>query len=481
MNKAICGSKESAAPHDELETWKETVLVPTLARYSPNDIYNGDETALFYKSLPHRTYCFDGDKPAGSAKCKDRLTLLIITNMDGSDHRKLSVIGKSKIPHCLQKKYKMQVKDMAVDWYASKNAWMTGEIHHQIMTKLNNEMRLSNRHILYVCDNASSHQVQEYSHIKFLMLPPNTTSIMQPLDQGIILSAKRRYKKKLAERYLACVENNKDANSLLKALDIVQATNMIAASWRETSSTIIQNCFRKAGFKHHAVDPVSEIQEDPLLAPAPDVWNRVQRWLDDVQFDEFVASEPEAATAQPMSDQDIVDLVRTENDAQEESDDESEEEIPASVIKTSLEFLAMIDQQKAFLKRNQMPTDIVEQLETQVVTMQVSLCSKQKQMQDYFKSSPRAPTPTKQPRAVTPFKTVADATKDVSLVDSLDLDDSELESIDTTIASVAASALMKETPPQFSTPKRPHPPTSEPQPSTSMTTASQPPPKLSWD
>ena len=53
-----------------------------------------------------------------------------------------------------------------------KNAWMTGEIHHQIMTKLNNEMRLSNCHILYVCDNASSHQVQEYSHIKFLMLPP---------------------------------------------------------------------------------------------------------------------------------------------------------------------------------------------------------------------------------------------------------------------------------------------------------------------
>ena len=351
MNKAICGSKESAAPHDELETWKETVLVPTLARYSPNNIYNGDETALFYKSLPHRTYCFDGDKPAGSAKRKDRLTLLIITNMDGSDHRKLSVIGKSKTPHCLQKKYKMQVKDMSVDWYASKNAWMTGEIHHQIMTKLNNEMRLSNRHILYVCDNASSHQVRDYSHIKFLMLPPNATSIMQPLDQGIILSAKRRYKKKLAERYLVCVENNKDANSLLKALDIVQATNMIAASWRETSSSIIQNCFCKAGFKHHAVDPASEIQEDPLPTLAPDVWNRVQRWLGDVKFDEFAASEPEAGTAQPMSDQDIVNIVLTENDVQDESDDESEEEIPsASAIKTSVEFLAMIDQQKAFLK-----------------------------------------------------------------------------------------------------------------------------------
>ena len=129
-----------------------------------------------------------------------------------------------------------------------------------------------------------------------------------------------------------------------------------------------------------------------------------------------------------------------------------------------------------------MPTEIVEQLEAQVVAMQFSLCSKQKQMQDYFKSSPRAPTPTKEPRAPTPikdvsFKTVADVTRDVSLVDSLDIDELELESIDTTIASVAASALMKETPTRFSTPKCPRPPTSESQPSTSTTTALQPPPK----
>ena len=127
-----------------------------------------------------------------------------------------------------------------------------------------------------------------------------------------------------------------------------------------------------------------------------------------------------------------------------------------------------------------MPTDIVEQLETQVVAMQFSLCSKQKQMQDYFKSTPRAPTPSKEPRAPTPikdvsFKMVADATKDVSLVDLLDMDDLELESIDTTIASVAVSALMKETPTHFSTPKCPHPPTSEP--STSTGIGSQPPPK----
>ena len=70
MNKAICGSKKSATPNDRLETWKETVLLSTLARSSPNDIYNGDETALCYKLLPHRTYCFDSDKPAALQNVK---------------------------------------------------------------------------------------------------------------------------------------------------------------------------------------------------------------------------------------------------------------------------------------------------------------------------------------------------------------------------------------------------------------------------
>ena len=65
------------------------------------------------------------------------------------------------------------------------------------------------------------------------MLPPNATSIVQPLDQGIICSVKRRYKKKLAERYLMSVENNKDANTILKQLDIVAATNMVHNAWKE--------------------------------------------------------------------------------------------------------------------------------------------------------------------------------------------------------------------------------------------------------
>ena len=225
------------------------------------------------------------------------------------------------------------------------------------------------------------------------MLPPNATSIVQPLDQGIIHSVKRRYKEKLAERYLVSVENNKDVNTILKQLDIVAATNMVHNAWKETSSTIIQNCFHKEGFKHHAVVP-DPAPKEPPVAPAPNVWNKVQRWMGDVQFDEFVASEPETPTTQPMTDEEIINLVHTENDApQEESDDEEDETPPAKLIKSTNEFLAIINQQKAFMKKNKPPVELVKQLETLIAGNQISLCSKQKEVTDYFKSFLQSPNP----------------------------------------------------------------------------------------
>ena len=76
----------------------------------------------------------------------------------------------------------------------------------------------------------------------------------------------------------------------------------------------------------------------------------MQRWI--VEFDEYAVSEPDGATEQPMSDEDIVDLVRTENDTQEDEEEEEEDSCDESptAIKNCSQFLAMLDQQKAFLK-----------------------------------------------------------------------------------------------------------------------------------
>ena len=67
-----------------------------------------------------------------------------------------------------------------------------------------------------ILDNASSHVVSfakvgkscglstlELSNMNLVLLPPNVTSIVQPLDQGIIASFKIQYKKKLLQWVLS--------------------------------------------------------------------------------------------------------------------------------------------------------------------------------------------------------------------------------------------------------------------------------------
>lgn len=275
-NKAICGTKLAGASQESIEEFLSDTLIPKLAQYEPKNIYNADETALFYRAMPHRSYVMKGEKPSGGKKNKNRVTMLQIVNMDGSDKRKLSVIGKAKKPQCVRKKYKMEMNQLPVDWYASKNAWMTGLIFDEIMTKWNRELRQQKRKVLLVLDNASCHPNNDYSNIEILFLIPNSTSVIQPLDQGIILSTKRRYKKRLAERYLVYLENKKDALQMLNNLDIVQACNMMASAWKQVPAEVIQNCFRKAQFKHHSVSNDIEVEAEDIR-PTPEVWNRVQQ------------------------------------------------------------------------------------------------------------------------------------------------------------------------------------------------------------
>ena len=55
-------------------------------------------------------------------------------------------------------------------------------------------MRKENRKIILLADNATSHKTEEaiakLTNVRVYFLPPNTTSALQPLDQGIIYSLK---------------------------------------------------------------------------------------------------------------------------------------------------------------------------------------------------------------------------------------------------------------------------------------------------
>ena len=73
---------------------KKNSLQYSVSAGRPEDVYNADESGLFFRALPNRTLALNSEKCAGSKLSKERLTILFCVNMLG-EKEKLLVIGKA--------------------------------------------------------------------------------------------------------------------------------------------------------------------------------------------------------------------------------------------------------------------------------------------------------------------------------------------------------------------------------------------------
>ena len=151
-----------------------------LLQYKAKDIYNADKTGLYYRAMPDRTHALNTEKVSGGKKNKERVTAMVCANMDGSDKRKLMIIGKSNQPCCMK-----NVKSQPVTYESNANSWMTSHIYESWLRDFDRDMKLQDRKILLLVDNLTKIEVE--------FLPPNTTSILQPMDMGIISCLKKVY------------------------------------------------------------------------------------------------------------------------------------------------------------------------------------------------------------------------------------------------------------------------------------------------
>ena len=107
--------------------------------YADEDIYNADETAFYYRALPEGSLTFKSDCVAGSKKSKDRVTVLVATNMTGTDKLPLIMIGKSKDPLCFRGlKGK---KSLPVDYRNNSKVWMTSDVFVKWLEDINKKMK----------------------------------------------------------------------------------------------------------------------------------------------------------------------------------------------------------------------------------------------------------------------------------------------------------------------------------------------------
>ena len=225
--------------------WLAEILPKYMERFTSKDIYNADETALFYQMLPTKTLSFKGAQCTGSKLSKKRLTVLICANMDGSDRYKPLLIGKSKNPRCFKNQ---NLKSLPIIYKANKHAWMTAEIWQEWLTSFDSKMLKENRKVLLFVDNVSSHHKPiTLKATELVYLPPNTTSVIQPCDQGIIRSFKINYRRRLMNKLLVWMDVKCTINDF--KIDLLEAIYLCCGAWNDVSPTLIANSFHHAGFR----------------------------------------------------------------------------------------------------------------------------------------------------------------------------------------------------------------------------------------
>ncbi|XP_057310677.1 tigger transposable element-derived protein 1-like [Hydractinia symbiolongicarpus] len=127
---------------------------------------------------------------------------------------------------------------------------MTSDVMETVLTRFNRKLVLEDRKVILFLDNAPCHPeyiIGQFSQIKIVFLPKNTTSRLQPLDAGIIQNFKVKYRKRLVKYVLARIQENTSATEIVKAINVFVAIRWIQDAWKEVSSLTIKNCFQKCG------------------------------------------------------------------------------------------------------------------------------------------------------------------------------------------------------------------------------------------
>lgn len=214
-------------------------LQKILENYSPEDIFNFDETGLFFRLQPNKTLSTQAVR--GVKKAKDRVTIGLCANATGKIKIKPIVIAKSARPRCFGKKFD---PNNLVHYRNNSSAWMRTVEFQEFLSLLNREMIRKNKKILLLVDNCPSHIVPEPepSNVQVHFLPPNTTSHIQPMDAGIIHNFKAYYRKQLVQYYIHCIDESKP-----QTIDIKQALYFITGAWKEVAQSTIAGCWNRTG------------------------------------------------------------------------------------------------------------------------------------------------------------------------------------------------------------------------------------------
>lgn len=242
-------SADSKAAEEFIEKFK--VVADS---YDPEFLYNADETGLVWKGLPKTTLASKRECSApGHKVSKDRVTVLNCANCTGSHKIPLLLIGKSKKPRAFK-----NVKKLPLFYKNHHKAWMTAalftewydEIFIPEVKKYQQSIGKEGSKVLLILDNAPSHPTVELlergdGQFTTMFLPPNVTSLLQPMDQSVIETMKRHYRKQLLRKLLVEGEDEEGVLVNHKKLNLKDCAYMVAEAWSLVKAVTLRRAWNK--------------------------------------------------------------------------------------------------------------------------------------------------------------------------------------------------------------------------------------------
>uniref|UniRef100_UPI00358EA5CD tigger transposable element-derived protein 1-like n=1 Tax=Myxine glutinosa TaxID=7769 RepID=UPI00358EA5CD len=307
--------------------------------YKPEQVFNMDETALFWKRMPSRTFIMIEEARAPGFKAhKDRVTLVMCGNAAGF-MIKPGLIYKSKNPRVLKNKNKNL---LPVYWMHNQKSWitklLTSDWFQQCFipeVKLYLAEKGLEFKVLLLMDNAGGHALDlSYDGVQIEFLPPNTTSLIQPMDQGVIRAFKALYMRNTLQHLVEAMDS--DENFSLKAYwreyTIATCLQNIQMAIKEMKTETLNACWKKL-WPEVVHDYVYKgFSPDEVHHSAVDKAVKLAKLLGGDGFNDMTPDDVEELLethSDPLTDEDLAEMTRSaseEEEAEEEGSGDEEEE-----------------------------------------------------------------------------------------------------------------------------------------------------------
>jgi hypothetical protein len=210
--------------------------------------------------------------------------------------------------------------------------------------------------ILVFLDNCPAHpHTLSFSNIKCLFFPANTTSVLQPMDQGIIKCFKSYYRKRLLRYLINSFEANPDTSLKDVSVNLRSAMIWTLAAWDEVTRSTIVNCFNRAGFNVTEAMP-TETEDIPVNQEITESLLQelsLKTGTELSSLDEYVLADDVIVTDCPNNDYD-------DEDTEEEEDTiEAEEEVRKPTTKEMMSAIETIASYGVFVPLPEKTTSVL--------------------------------------------------------------------------------------------------------------------------